>query len=79
MPEMRQVYSSHIVEIGYDPITQSLHVSYANGTIGYYADVPSDIAMNVVSNNVPSFGEALHTHIRGRFPFTYLGRANDDR
>jgi KTSC domain len=70
MPEMKLVYSSHIDAIGYDPLTGELHVNWSRGGMTIYGNadnpVPPDLAREVLSS--PSFGEALHLGIRGRFP-----------
>lgn len=65
MPEMRSVYSSHVGAIGYDPLTQELHVAWKNGGTTVYAGVPADLAMEVAA--APSIGEALHLGVRGKF------------
>lgn len=65
--EMRQVFSSWVTDIGYDPETQELHVNYAKGRrkSAVYHGVPEDVAARVMA--APSIGEALHAEIRGSY------------
>jgi hypothetical protein len=69
MPEMRKVFSSHINSVGYDDETGELHVEFANGSHGHYADVPPEVAGQVLS--APSIGMELHRTVRGRHSFAY--------
>jgi hypothetical protein len=63
--EMKSVYSSFISEIGYDPETQELHVTYQRGGGSVYAGVPPEDALKIT--DAPSIGEALHNYVRGRY------------
>jgi hypothetical protein len=69
MPEMRQVYSSHIDEIGYDAETGELYVTYRNGKTAVYEGVPAEEARRVMSS--PSIGEAMHAIVRGTYKHRY--------
>lgn len=75
VPAMRRVFSSHVDAIGYDEDTGELHVRFqpARNNVGrtaVYQGVPVDVARDVMA--APSIGQALHTSIRGQFPFGYL-------
>ena len=70
MPEMRQVFSSHIDSVGYDPDTSELHVRYQNGKTSVHEQVPPETANNVLG--AVSIGQAIHEHVRGKFPHRYL-------
>lgn len=77
MPEMRDVYSSHVAQIGYED--GELHVVYSRGKSAgkpvVYSGVPPEVAAQIVS--APSVGAALHALIkvpRGadpRYPHRY--------
>lgn len=70
MLSLKNVYSSHISSIGYDPATGTLQVHFSNGSIVDYLDVPSDIGDSILQ--APSIGEALHAHVRGQFKTSYV-------
>jgi hypothetical protein len=55
---MKQVYSSFVSEVGYDPATQELHVTYQRGGSTVYSGVPPEVALKIL--DAPSIGEALH-------------------
>lgn len=67
--QMRNVFSSHVDQIGYDPETQELHVKYTKGQYAIYQDVPPDKAATVMGS--ASIGSALHEHIKGSFEHEY--------
>lgn len=72
--KMKRVYSSHIDEVGYDPDTKELHVTFQGkegkaAKTAVYMDVPADIAQQVV--DAPSVGTALHNLIKGNFAHEY--------
>ena len=66
----KNVFSSHIDRVSYDDAAGKLMVQYQNGKTSVHDGVPPDVAERVMSS--PSVGEALHKHIRGRFPHSYL-------
>lgn len=69
--ELRQIFSTHISAIGYDPDTKELHVKFkSNGKTAVYSDVPSDVARMVT--DAPSVGTALQQFVKGKFAFGYL-------
>lgn len=62
---MKQVHSSHVNAVGYNPSTEELHIEYKNGGGRHvYKDVPRDKA-HLVMNGM-SIGKALHAHVRGQ-------------
>ena len=65
--QMKQVHSSHVHAIGYDPVSGDLHVEYKNGGKFVYKNVPPDKARAVLGG--ASIGKMLHTHIRGQHDF----------
>ena len=70
MPDMKNVWSSHVDTVGYDPQTKELHVQFVrNGKLTVYKDVPQGIANEVMSSY--SVGTALHELVRGRFTHEY--------
>ena len=74
MPEMRRVFSSHINEVGYDPDSSELHVTFQGsegnpGKTAVYVGVPPDVARMVVE--APSVGTALHQFVRGKYGHGY--------
>ena len=68
--QSKKVFSSHVDEVGSDSAAGELHVAYGNGKTAVYSGVPPDVASSVL--NSASIGQALHAHIRGRFPHKYL-------
>lgn len=72
MPEMRNVFSSHINRVGYDDDTHEMHVEFSNGSHVVYHDVPSHTATAVLT--APSIGEEMWRTLRGRFAFKYRHR-----
>ena len=71
MPEMREIFSSHIAAVGYDPGTQDFHVTWQKGgRTSVYGGVPPEVASQITSS--PSIGEALHALVRGKYSHRYL-------
>ena len=73
MPQMRNVFSSHVAKVGYDEESGELHVHFSNGSEGVYSGVPPDVAASVGS--APSIGQELHRVVRGQYGFKYHKRA----
>lgn len=67
--ELRQVFSSHVAALGYDPNTLELWVKFRTGKTAVYMGVPSDVAKLVV--DAPSVGTALNSFVKGKFAFGY--------
>lgn len=70
MPQMRNVYSSHVDQIGYSPDSRELHVTWSSGKTSVYSDVPPEKAQIVMGS--ASIGEALHENIKGQHEHSYL-------
>lgn len=70
MPKMKQVWSSHIETIGYEPETKELHVVWDTGKTSVYHDVQPDVANDVMS--APSIGKALHKWVKDKHEHSYL-------
>lgn len=71
MPEMREVYSSRVSEIGYED--GNLIVRWAKGRPGkevsIYEGVPQKLAEEVM--NAASIGQALRNAIESAYPHRY--------
>ena len=63
-PTMKQVFSSHVHALGYDPESRELHVNYKGGGTYVYKDVDAAKARQVMHSG--SIGKALHQHVRGQ-------------
>ncbi len=68
-PAMRDVFSSHVSTIGYDPETKELHVKWDTGKTSIYEGVPADTATSVM--NSWSVGTALRDRVKSAFPHRY--------
>ena len=67
----KQVFSSHVDTVAYDDAAKTLLVEYKGGKTSAYSGVSPDVANAVMS--AESIGSALHEHVRGKFPHTYVG------
>lgn len=67
--ELKKVFSSHIVGVGYDPATRELHIAFKNGKTAVYMDVPPDVAHMVT--DAPSVGTALQQYVKDKYAFGY--------
>jgi hypothetical protein len=68
VPDMRDVYSSHVSRIGFDD--GKLIVEWNSGKTSIYPGVPEQLANEVM--NSPSIGSALRERIKGVYSHTYL-------
>jgi hypothetical protein len=66
--EMRNVYSSHVAAVGYDPAANILRVEWQTGKTSLYHGVPVAAAMKVMDS--PSIGEALRP-IKAQYRHSY--------
>lgn len=73
MAEIRMipVVSSNVESIGYDSETQTLRVSFLNGSTYEYKNVPDIEFENF--KNAPSIGSYLAHNIKGRYPYEKVG------
>ena len=66
--QMRKVFSSSVNEIGHDPESNALFVTWTSGKTSVYEGVPADIAKQVM--NAPSVGTALQA-VKANYPHRY--------
>lgn len=75
LPEMRDVQSSKVWQLGYDDKERVLYVrfvpnrKYPAGRVAIYRGVPPDVAQRV--ENATSVGSALSQFVEGVYPFNY--------
>jgi hypothetical protein len=60
-----KVESSHISEIGYDPINRTLEVEFSGGEVYAYRGVPQDEHARFLAS--PSHGQYLHFEIKDKY------------
>ena len=70
--EMRNVSSSNISAIGYDPETKTLAVQFSNSGTYHYHDVPPDVHESIVDIDADggSIGRFFAANIRNQFRST---------
>lgn len=66
---MKDVYSSHVNQIGHDTETGELHVIWDTGKHSIYDGVAPHTAEHVMNNW--SVGKALHEQIKPNHPHRY--------
>lgn len=66
----KQVYSSHVVSVGYNDETQEMEVEWTNGRVSAYSGVPEATAVEL--SNAPSVGGMLQSQIKGVFAHRYI-------
>lgn len=62
-PEMQQVSSSNIAEIGYDEVDQTVYVRFLNNSLYVHKGVPQIEYDGLL--NAPSLGSYLHRNFKG--------------
>ncbi|MDE2099020.1 MAG: KTSC domain-containing protein [Patescibacteria group bacterium] len=65
----RNVYSSNVSEIAYDPDTHELFITWTRGKRSIYSNVPEELAEQLV--NAPSIGSMINTEIKGYYAHRY--------
>lgn len=66
-PEMHQVSSSNVAELGYDEENQIVYVRFLNGSLYKYKDVP---AMEYEAlDNASSIGSYLNRNFKNVYPY----------
>ena len=65
----RSVYSSNVSNIGYDPDTKELVVTWSKGKRSIYSGVPEELAEQLV--NAPSVGSMLNAEIKPYYAHRY--------
>lgn len=64
------VYSSNVSEVGYDPDTGELLVTWSkSGKVSAYQGVPEDVALKLA--NAPSVGQMLDAEIKPYYSHSY--------
>lgn len=66
----RSVLSKMVQELSYDSDAQELIVTWNNGRMSAYADVPEDVALGVA--NAASVGQAMNQDIKPNYAHRYL-------
>lgn len=66
-PEMQQVSSSNIAEIGYNATDQIVYVRFLNNSLYIYKGVPQMEYDGLL--NAPSLGSYLHRNFKGVYPY----------
>jgi len=61
------VISSNIVSAGYEPVSETLEIEFANGGVYQYYNVPPSIYEQFLA--APSKGRFLISQIKDRFPY----------
>jgi len=64
------VYSSHVIEVGYDSDAGELLVTWQNGRVSAYAGVTEDLAVQIA--NAPSVGQALNAQVKNVYSHRYV-------
>ena len=65
----RSVYSSNVQEVGYDPDTKELLITWTKGKQSIYSGVPEELAEQLV--NAPSVGSMLNEEVKPYFSHRY--------
>lgn len=66
----KPVYSSMVTNVGYDPETKEMTVTFTNGKTAAYSGVPEELALEL--STAPSVGSMMNSQIKGQFPFRYV-------
>jgi hypothetical protein len=66
--EMNPVYSSHVDAVGYDPVSQQLHVRWQTGKVSVYSGVPPEVGADL--HKRASIGEALKS-VKAQYRHSY--------
>lgn len=67
MPEMIPVDSSNIESVGYDNASETVYVSFLNGSVYIYKGVPEYEFENL--RDAPSVGSYLHRNFKNVYPY----------
>jgi hypothetical protein len=65
----REVYSSSVKSMAYDPQSQELSVTWINGRTSVYSGVPHDLAHQV--STAHSVGKALSEQVKPHYAHRY--------
>jgi hypothetical protein len=75
MVELKEVESSALSAIGYDPTSKVLAVRFKAGGVHHFRDVPAEVASGL--QRAESVGKYYSTHIRGKFDSVPVVEAED--
>lgn len=65
----RQVYSSNVSEVAYDPETKELFITWTRGKRSIYSEVPEELAEQLV--NAASVGTMLNAEVKPYYGHRY--------
>ena len=65
----QSVLSSNVSEIGYEPETKELYVTWTRGKRSIYSGVPEELARDVA--NAPSVGSILNAEVKPYYGHRY--------
>ena len=65
----KDVYSSNVSKVGYDPESKELSVTWSKGKRSIYSNVPEELAEQLA--NAPSVGSMVRTEIIPYFGHRY--------
>ena len=65
----KSVYSSNVQEVGYDPDTKELYITWTRGKQSIYSGVPEELAVDL--SNAPSVGTMLNQEVKPFYAHRY--------
>ena len=65
----KSVYSSNVQEVGYDPETKELYITWTRGKQSIYSGVPEELAVDL--SNAPSVGSMLNSEVKPFYAHRY--------
>ena len=65
----RDVFSSNVSTVGYDPETKDLIITWTKGKRSIYSNVPEELAEQLA--NAPSVGSMLNSEIKPYYSHRY--------
>ena len=65
----RDVFSSNVSTVGYDPETKDLTITWTKGKRSIYSNVPEELAEQLA--NAPSVGSMLNSEIKPYYSHRY--------
>ncbi len=65
----KDVYSSNVSKVGYDPETKELVITWSRGKRSIYSEVPEELAWQLV--NAPSVGSMLNSDVKPYYRHRY--------
>lgn len=68
--EMIPIVSTHLTEVGYDEVSETLRVKFYNGTLYEYHNVPKSIFTSLMDAASP--GRFFHRFVRGHYDYRSL-------